>query len=111
MRGTFKLKQGDLEVKADGQVSGQIVVDAASRDSGSGIRDRKMLKEVLESERYPEISLRPDRIAGAVPSSGQSSLMIHGIFHIHGADREITVPAQLETNSDHWTATVHFTVP
>jgi len=35
--------------------------------------------------------------------------MIHGIFNIHGADREITVPAQVETNSDH--RTVHFTVP
>lgn len=111
VRGTFKLKQGDLEVKADGQVSGQIVVDAASGDSGSGMRDRKMHKEVLESGRYPEISFRPDRIAGAVRSSGESSLMIHGIFSIHGADREITVPAQLETDRDHWTATVHFSVP
>jgi polyisoprenoid-binding protein YceI len=111
VRGTFKLKQGDLEVKADGQVSGQIVVDAVSGDSGSGMRDRKMHNEVLESGRYPEISFRPDRIAGAVRSSGGSSLMIHGVFHIHGADREITVPAQVETNSDHWTATVHFTVP
>jgi polyisoprenoid-binding protein YceI len=111
VRGTFKLKQGDLEVNADGRVSGQIVVDAASGDSGSGMRDRKMHQEVLESGRYPEISFRPDRIAGAVRSSGQSSLMIHGIFNIHGADREITVPAQVETNSDHWTATVHFSVP
>ena len=31
--------------------------------------------------------------------------MVHGIFSIHGADREITVPAQVETSADHWTAT------
>ena len=33
------------------------------------------------------------------------------MFNIHGADREITVPAQVEMNADHWTATVHFTIP
>ena len=42
---------------------------------------------------------------------GKSSVMVHGIFSIHGTDREITVPAQVETSADHWTATVHFTVP
>lgn len=111
VRGTFKLKPGDLEVKADGRASGQIVVDAGSGDSGSGMRDRKTHKGVLESARYPEITFRPDRIEGAVRSFGKSSVMVHGFFNIHGADREITVPAQVETNSDHWTATVHFTVP
>jgi len=38
-------------------------------------------------------------------------VMVHGVFNIHGADREITVPAQVETTSDHWAATVHFTIP
>jgi polyisoprenoid-binding protein YceI len=111
VHGTFKLKQADLQVEADGKVSGQIVVDATSGDSGSGMRDRKMHKEVLESARYPEITFRPDRIDGPVTPSGKSSVMVHGLFNIHGADREITVPAQVETTSDHWTAAVHFTVP
>ena len=111
VRGTFKLKQGDMQVEPDGKVSGQIVVDAESGDSGSGMRDRKMNKEVLESTRYPEIAFRPDRIDGAVASSGKSSVLIHGMFNIHGTDREITVPAQVETSGEQWTATVHFTVP
>jgi polyisoprenoid-binding protein YceI len=111
VRGTFKLKQGDLQVEPDGKVSGQLVVDAGSGDSGSGMRDRKMHKEVLESTRYPEIAFRPDRIDGAVASSGKSSVLIHGMFNIHGTDREITVPAQVETSGEQWTATVHFTVP
>lgn len=111
VHGTFKLKQGHLEVESDGKMSGQIVVDATSGDSGSGMRDRKMNKEVLESARYPEISFRPDRIEGPVAGSGKSSVMIHGMFNIHGADQEITVPAQVETDADHWTAAVHFTVP
>lgn len=111
VHGTFKVKRGSLQLDSSGKVSGQIVVDAGSGDSGSGMRDRKMNKEVLESAQYPEIAFRADRIEGAVASSGLSSVMVHGMFDIHGAEREITVPAQLETGGDRWTATVHFTVP
>ena len=111
VHGTFKLREGDLQLESSGKVSGQIVVDAGSGDSGSNMRDRKMNKEVLESARYPEIAFRPDRIAGSVASSGKSSVMIHGMFNIHGVDFEITVPAQVQTNGEQWTATVHFSVP
>ncbi len=111
VHGTFKLKHGELQIEPTGKVAGSIVVDAASGDSGSGMRDRKMHKEVLESARYPEIAFRPDHIEGSVAPLGKSTVMVHGIFSIHGADREITVPAQVETSADHWTATVHFTVP
>jgi polyisoprenoid-binding protein YceI len=112
VHGTFKVKRGGVELDpASGKVSGEIVVDAQSGESGSGMRDRKMNKEVLESARYPEIVFRPDRIEGKVASSGKSSVMVHGTFNIHGTDREITVPAQVEMSADHWTATVHFTVP
>lgn len=111
VRGTFKVKQGELQVEPDGKVSGQIVVDAGSGDTGSGMRDRKMNKEVLESARYPEIAFRPDRIDGAVASSGKSSVLVHGMFNIHGVDREITVSAQVEKSGEQWTATVHFSVP
>ncbi len=111
VRGTFKVMRGDLQMDSGGRLSGEIVVDAKSGDSGSGMRDHKMGKEVLESDRYPEISFRPDRIEGAVPGAGSSSINVHGMFSIHGVSREITVPAQLTMNADHWNATVHFTVP
>jgi polyisoprenoid-binding protein YceI len=112
VRGTFQLKRGSLELEpASGKISGEIVVDAGSGNSGSGMRDRKMNKEVLESNRYPEIAFHPDRIEGAVANQGKSSVRVHGMFNIHGVDREITVPAEVEMSADHWTATVHFTVP
>lgn len=112
VHGVFHLKRGSLDFDpASGKVSGEIVVDARSGDSGSGMRDHKMHKEVLESDRYPEIAFRPDRIEGAVASQGKSSVRVHGMFNIHGVDREITVPAEVEMATDHWTATVHFTVP
>ncbi len=111
VRGTFKVKRGELQMDGPGKMTGEIVVDATSGDSGSGMRDRKMHKEVLESSRYPEIRFRPDRVEGAVAPQGKSSVMVHGLFGIHGTDREINVPAQVEISPDHWTATVHFTVP
>jgi len=112
VHGTFHLKRGSLDFEpASGKISGEIVVDARSGESGSGARDHKMHKEVLESERYPEIAFRPDRVEGAVASRGKSSVRVHGMFNIHGVDREIIVPAEVEMSPDHWTATVHFAVP
>jgi len=112
VRGTFHLKRGALLLEpALGKLSGEIEVDAKSGESGSGMRDRKMHKEILESEKYPDIAFRPDRIEGAVANQGKSSVKVHGMFSIHGVDREIMVPAEVEMSADHWTATVHFTVP
>jgi polyisoprenoid-binding protein YceI len=111
VHGTFKVKHGDLQMDSSGKMSGDIIVDAKSGESGSGMRDRKMHKEVLESERYPEIAFRPVQIEGPVPGSGKASVSVHGTFSIHGVDREITVPAQVDMDADHWTATVHFKVP
>ena|SRR5579871_1589246 len=111
VHGTFKVKHGALQLEPGGKMSGEIVVDAASGDSGNGMRDRKMNKEVLESALYPEIRFRPDRVEGAVASPGKASVMVHGIFSIHGTDREINVPANLETTGERWSVNVHFTVP
>jgi polyisoprenoid-binding protein YceI len=112
VHGTFRLKRGALLLEpASGKFSGEIVVDAKSGESGSGMRDRKMHKEILESEQYPEIAFRPDKIEGTVASQGKSSVKVHGMFSIHGVDREIMVPAEVEMSADHWTATVHFTIP
>ncbi len=112
VRGTFQLKQGTVPFDpVTGKVAGQIVVDAKSGDSGSGMRDRKMHREILESERYPEITFRPDRVQGTAAVQGKSTVQIRGIFSIHGTDHEITVPVDVEMGPDDWTATVHFTVP
>ncbi len=112
VRGSFQLKQGSLQLDvAAGKLSGEIVVDAKSGESGNGMRDRKMHREILESDRYPEIAFRPDRVEGTVALQGKSSVQVHGVFSIHGSDHELRVPAELNISSDHWTATLHFAVP
>jgi polyisoprenoid-binding protein YceI len=112
VRGTFQIKQGAFHLNpATGNFTGAIVVDAKSGVSGNGMRDRKMNKEVLESDRYPEVSFRPDHIEGNISLQGTSSVRVHGIFAIHGSDHEVTVPAEVQISGDRWNATMHFTVP
>jgi polyisoprenoid-binding protein YceI len=112
VHGSFRLKRGALQLdESSGKLSGEIVVDAKSGDSGSKMRDGKMHREVLESEQYPEIKFRPDRVEGTVNPKGKSTVKVHGIFTIHGVEREIAVPAEADLEADHWTATLHFTIP
>jgi polyisoprenoid-binding protein YceI len=112
VHGTFQLKRGEFQFDpAAGKFSGEIVVDAKSGQSGSGMRDRKMHKEILESERYSDIVFHPDRLERPVAPQGKSSVRVHGLFSIHGADHELTVPAEVDMSPDHWAATVHFSVP
>ena len=112
VHGTFQLKSGTVEYKIAGKsVSGNLIVDATSGQSGNHSRDHKMHKEILESVRYPVISFRPDRVDGNVASLGSSTIQVHGIFSIHGSDHELTMPVKVEVFPDHWTADSHFTVP
>ncbi len=112
VHGSFRLKTGQVRfTSASNAISGEIVVDAGSGNSDNTTRDRKMHKEILESARYSEMSFRPDRVDGRVQAQGTSQVHVHGIFGIHGAEHEITVPAQVELAPDHWSLTVHFAVP
>jgi polyisoprenoid-binding protein YceI len=110
--GTFQLKPSVLQFDpGSGRISGEIFVDARSGATGNTMRDRKMHKDVLESDRFPDIQFDPDLVTGTVARAGKSSVMVHGTFRIHGAGREITVPAVVEMAPDSWSATIHFTIP
>ena len=112
VRGSFKLKHGDVDYTfATGAVQGALVIDATSGNSGNRSRDHKMHREILESARYPEITFRPDRVQGSVAPAGVSTVAVHGIFSVHGADHEITIPVRIELSPEHWTAYTHFTIP
>jgi polyisoprenoid-binding protein YceI len=112
VHGSFQLKSGDVEYKtADKSVSGNLIVDATSGQSGNHSRDHKMHKEILESDRYPVISFRPDHVEGNVAFMGSSTIQVHGMFSIHGSDHELSMPIRVEVFPDHWTADTHFTVP
>ena len=112
VHGDFKLKRGDVSFNpADGKVSGEVVVDARSGDSGSSGRDSKMHREILESDQFPEISFRPDRAEGFSAAAGKLQGTVHGTFVIHGSSHDVSAPVTVEFSNDRWTATANFTVP
>ncbi len=112
VHGTFTMKRGTLRLDpATGKAAGEIVVDAASGQSGSDSRDKKMHKEVLESTRFAEIIFRPDRVEGAVQPQGPSSAQLHGVCVLHGSEHEITVPVRAELDAEKWKGTATFSVP
>jgi polyisoprenoid-binding protein YceI len=112
VHGSFALKRGMVRFNpATGAVSGELVVDAASGDSGNKSRDRKMHREILESARFAEVSFRPDRAEGTVAAQGTSPVQVHGVFRIHGVEHEMVMPAQVELAADHWAVNARFSVP
>src|SRR5579862_6991307 len=101
VHGTFKLRRGDIFFDPEsGRANGEVVVDAASGNSGSVARDGRMHKNVLESARYPEIAFSPDHVEGKVELAGTSNVKVHGIFTIHGAAHEITADVQVTAKED-----------
>ena len=112
VHGSFNLKSGEVGYDpGTGAIHGSLVVDATSGQSNNRMRDRRMHREILESDRFPEITFRPDHVEGAVASGGTSTVQVHGIFSIHGADHELTMPVRVQMFPDHWIADINFTVP
>lgn len=110
--GTFALKQGEVRFdRGSGAASGALIIDAKSGESGSAGRDKKMHKEVIESDKFPEITFIPQKVSGDIPAEGAVQVKVDGIFRIHGADHplSLTVPIQVSGNSVKMTLT--FDVP
>ncbi len=112
VHGEFRLKRGGLVFDAaTGKLSGEIVIDAASGDSGNASRDKRMHTAILESAKYPEIVFRPDRAEGKVVNTGKSTVQLHGVFSLHGADHEIVVPATVDAAGGAYSVTATFEIP
>lgn len=112
VQGTFQLKSGAILFDPKtGEASGQIVVDAASGNSGNGTRDGKMKKEVLETARYPDIVFAAKHISGFV--SGQESLTVQvaGNFTIHGGTHDLTLTLPIVVKNTAVEAHTKFDVP
>jgi polyisoprenoid-binding protein YceI len=110
VHGSFKAKSGNLHFDpSSGTAGGTIVVDATSGDSGNDGRDHKMHKEILESEKFPEISFSPTHLVGTI--SNGSTVQLQGVFHIHGADHPLTLSVPIEMTADNLIAKLHFNIP
>lgn len=113
VHGAFKLKNGPAQFDlSTGEVAnGEVVVDAASGDSGNAGRDRKMNEVVLESAKYQGIVFVPRQIQGDIAIEGESQVKIQGVIRLHGAEHAIVVPVTMRTGDGKLSATAEFTIP
>ena len=112
VHGTFKLKNGSVTFDPKtGAASGEIIVDATSGESGNHARDQKMHKEILESKRYPDITFSPKHVVGSISNQGTSSIQVQGLFRVHGASHDLTLPVSIEKNGDEVKVSTSFDVP
>ncbi|HEX2327281.1 MAG TPA: YceI family protein [Candidatus Angelobacter sp.] len=112
VHGSFKLTRGTILFDpATGRASGELVVDATSGESGNGSRDKKMHKEILESQKFQTITFTPQHFTGTLPEQGKSHLVVEGQFNIHGESHPMTLNIDADLNGGNATATTTFAVP
>jgi polyisoprenoid-binding protein YceI len=112
VHGSFRLAHGNIQFDSQTRkCSGEIAIDARSGDSGSEARDSRMKKSILEADRFPEIVFLPDRFQGSVPAEGAGHADVHGVFRIHGADHELTVPVDIQRSNGQLEFKTRFDVP
>lgn len=112
VHGTFQLKSGTIHFDPEsGRASGQLVVNAASGESGSESRDHRMHQSILESAKFPDVVFTPDKVTGAIAMEGKSQLQVHGTFQLHGSGHEFTMPVEVEIGNGQASASAKFSVP
>jgi len=112
VHGTFALKRGTIHFNpSTGSASGLVVVDAASGDTGNQGRDHKMHQEILESQRYSEITFTPGKMSGKVELPGDSNVQVDGIFRLHGTDHPMTLTLPVQGKGNSLSARTHITIP
>lgn len=110
--GTFHLKQGRIAMDiATGAISGDVVADATSGESGNGSRDKRMNQEILESSKFQEFHFTPQKVDGLVSLKSPGTVRVTGIFDIHGTKHSITIPMDVTLTNGKFTGTGKFSIP
>jgi polyisoprenoid-binding protein YceI len=112
VRGSFALVRGEVIYDpATGVLSGEIVVDATSGNSGNSRRDRDMHRKVLESEGFPTIVLRPVRLEGELPSAGDAQMRVAALMELHGGEHPVEIPVAVTVDGTTLGLSASFEVP
>lgn len=111
VHGSFQLKRGTITFGDNGAASGELIVDATSGKSGNDSRDKKMHKDILQSDKYPEIVFTPQHFTGSLSDTGKSHLVVEGSFNIHGESHPLTLTIDAMMNGGNATAATTFVIP
>ena len=74
-------------------------------------RDKTMHTKVLETTKYPTFVFRAESLEGEVPDSGSGEVTLHGILAIHGEEHPFSLPAEIEVEGGHISASLEFEIP
>jgi polyisoprenoid-binding protein YceI len=112
VHGKFALKSSTIRFDpSSGKISGAIVVDAASGESGNDGRDKKMHREILESANFPEIVFTPMQMTGAVAANGASKVEVSGRIRLHGQEHDMTLPIDIQADGRSLQIATHIEIP
>jgi len=112
VHGTFQVKSGAIQFNSQGgPASGDLVVSAASGDSGSKSRDHKMTHDILEAEKYPDITFTARQMKGTLAPSGASQFQLEGVLTLHGQQHPLTLDIKAEVQGNSLSADTSFAVP
>jgi polyisoprenoid-binding protein YceI len=112
VHGSFQLKPGSIQFDPrGGPASGQLVVNAASGDSDNKSRDRRMTKEILESDKYPDITFTPQQMKGTLALSGPSQFQLEGVMTLHGQNHPMTLDVKAAVQGNSVSADTSFDIP
>ena len=71
-----------------------------------------MHQQILESQKYPEITFTPQKISGTFNPHAASQLELSGIFQLKGQDHPLTATIAVDSaQGSPLHATVNFTIP
>ena len=112
VEGTVRLASGAIRFDpVTGVASGEIDVDARSATTGLAARDRSMHGEVLESEKYPRIAFRAERLRVVHRDAAGAVIELVGQLDLHGRPRPYTLPAKLAFDGERVAVEAQFRVP
>jgi polyisoprenoid-binding protein YceI len=86
-----------IDLSDPSPAAGEIVVDATSARTGLGLRDRTLHRDVLESERYPLIVFRAERLRVLSRDAQGARVEVAGVLEMHGERHPLLLPARVAT--------------
>jgi len=112
VHGTMALAGGAIRFDpATGAATGTITVDARRAETGNDKRDKTMHADVLESERYPTIVFRAERVEGTLVDPAHSDLRLVGVMTLHGADHKMTLTTSVDSADGKVRGELKFPIP
>jgi polyisoprenoid-binding protein YceI len=112
VNGTFHVQSGSINFdRTSPHLSGQVVVAAGSGKTGNEMRDKKMDKDILLVQQYATVSFAPRSYSGTIPTAGDSTIQVSGVFTLLGSAHDLTIPMQIHRDGTSATAKAQFTLP